>query len=106
MRVTHERIEETAPAEVKPYEDDDDYRRDEFRFDFGGEVYRAAITDSERATAYVLKLTAGPDDDDQLRQIRDYLVENSSARSIHTIDPRKRSYAEWPQRRGLLGRRR
>ena len=58
MRVTHERIEETAPAEVKPYEDDDDYRRDEFRFDFGGEVYRATITDSERATAYVLKLTA------------------------------------------------
>ena len=103
MRVTHERIEEAAPPEVKPYEDDDDYRRDEFTFDFDGEVYRAQILDRERTAAYVLKLTARPDNDVQLAEIRDYLVEHSKVRFIRAIDPRKGAYARWPWRKGLRG---
>jgi hypothetical protein len=103
VRVTHERIEETAPPEVKPYEDDDDYRRDEFTFDFDREVYRARILDSERRAAYVLKLTAGPNDDDQLAEIRDYLIEHSKVRIIRAIDSRKGGYSKWPRRKRLGG---
>ncbi len=97
MKVTRERIEDEAPPGVAGYETDADYRYVAFTFDFDGERYGARVFDSDPDTADVLKQRAGPDDDERLAEIKEYLVAQAGVHTVLTIDPKTGAFAEWPR---------